>query len=209
MVLDAHRQVTGTAGEYQVTALSGWATLNIGGSTATTVSFVVGLTTRPSPVAGCWRGAARAVVARDRRRSPAVAGQWGVTLAELHTSASETRIHARSASTRRRQSSSARSGHRCASGSWNSWQPVTSPSRELRAAIDIEAASLSQQLAVLRLAGLVTKRHDKGDVIYSLSLPAVEQLLAAARRSSRPTPRDAGDSSTISPVRRPPREHVI
>lgn len=55
------------------------------------------------------------------------------------------------------------------------------PVRELRAAIDIEAASLSQQLAVLRLAGLVTKRHDKGDVIYSLSLPAVEQLLAAAR----------------------------
>ncbi len=55
------------------------------------------------------------------------------------------------------------------------------PVHELRAAIHIEAASLSQQLAVLRLAGLVTKRHEKGDVIYSMSVPAVEQLLAAAR----------------------------
>jgi acetyl-CoA C-acetyltransferase len=42
MVLDAHRQVTGTAGEYQVPGARRFATLNIGGSTATTVSFVVG-----------------------------------------------------------------------------------------------------------------------------------------------------------------------
>jgi acetyl-CoA C-acetyltransferase len=42
MVLDAHRQVTGQAGEYQVPGASRFATLNIGGSTATTVSFVVG-----------------------------------------------------------------------------------------------------------------------------------------------------------------------
>ncbi len=55
------------------------------------------------------------------------------------------------------------------------------PVHELRSAIDIEAASLSQQLSVLRLAGLVTKRHEGGEVVYSLSLPAVEQLLAAAR----------------------------
>lgn len=51
----------------------------------------------------------------------------------------------------------------------------------LRASIDIEAASLSQQLSVLRLAGLVTKRREGGEVVYSLSLPAVEDLLAAAR----------------------------
>jgi acetyl-CoA C-acetyltransferase len=41
MVLDAHRQVTGTAGECQVAGARTAATLNIGGSTATTVSFVV------------------------------------------------------------------------------------------------------------------------------------------------------------------------
>ncbi|MEZ5184533.1 MAG: acetyl-CoA acetyltransferase [Candidatus Nanopelagicales bacterium] len=41
MVLDAHRQVTGAAGDYQVPGARRFATLNIGGSTATTVSFVV------------------------------------------------------------------------------------------------------------------------------------------------------------------------
>jgi acetyl-CoA C-acetyltransferase len=41
MLLDAHRQVTGTAGEYQVGGASRVQTLNIGGSTTTTVSFVV------------------------------------------------------------------------------------------------------------------------------------------------------------------------
>lgn len=42
MLLDAYRQVTGQAGEYQVDGASRFGTLNIGGSTATTVSFVVG-----------------------------------------------------------------------------------------------------------------------------------------------------------------------
>lgn len=42
IVLDAHRQVTGTADGYQVPGASIAATLNIGGSTATTVTFVVG-----------------------------------------------------------------------------------------------------------------------------------------------------------------------
>ena len=42
MVVDAHRQVTGQAGEYQVDGARTFATLNIGGSTTTTVTFVVG-----------------------------------------------------------------------------------------------------------------------------------------------------------------------
>jgi acetyl-CoA C-acetyltransferase len=42
MLLDAARQVTGTAGETQVEGARTYGTLNIGGSTATTVSFVVG-----------------------------------------------------------------------------------------------------------------------------------------------------------------------
>ncbi|WP_246127798.1 acetyl-CoA acetyltransferase [Amycolatopsis rhizosphaerae] len=42
MLLDAHRQVTGTAGGYQVDGARTAATLNIGGSCSTAVSFVVG-----------------------------------------------------------------------------------------------------------------------------------------------------------------------
>ena len=41
MALDAHRQVTGTAGEYQVPVARRVATLNIGGSAATAVSLVL------------------------------------------------------------------------------------------------------------------------------------------------------------------------
>lgn len=42
MLLDASRQVTDRAGAYQVDGADTFATLNIGGSTTTTVSFVVG-----------------------------------------------------------------------------------------------------------------------------------------------------------------------
>lgn len=42
MLLDASKQVSGTAGEYQVEGASTFGTLNFGGSTATTVSLVVG-----------------------------------------------------------------------------------------------------------------------------------------------------------------------
>jgi len=42
MVLDAARQVTGRAGDYQVEGARRFGTLNIGGSTTTTVAFVVG-----------------------------------------------------------------------------------------------------------------------------------------------------------------------
>jgi acetyl-CoA C-acetyltransferase len=43
MVHDACRQVTGTAGDYQVAGAKRFQTLNIGGSCATVVSFVVGI----------------------------------------------------------------------------------------------------------------------------------------------------------------------
>jgi acetyl-CoA C-acetyltransferase len=42
MLLDCHKQVTGTAGEYQVEGAERVGTLNIGGSATTTVSFIVG-----------------------------------------------------------------------------------------------------------------------------------------------------------------------
>ncbi len=41
-VLDAAKQVSGAAGDYQVDGAQNFGTLNFGGSTATTVSFVVG-----------------------------------------------------------------------------------------------------------------------------------------------------------------------
>ena len=42
MVLDAYKQVTGQAGDYQVAGAKTVATLNIGGSTTTSASFVIG-----------------------------------------------------------------------------------------------------------------------------------------------------------------------
>ena len=41
MLVDAAKQVSGAAGDYQVEGAKTFATLNFGGSTATTVSFVV------------------------------------------------------------------------------------------------------------------------------------------------------------------------
>jgi acetyl-CoA C-acetyltransferase len=43
MVHDARRQVTGRAGECQVEGARNFATMNIGGSLTTAVSFVVGV----------------------------------------------------------------------------------------------------------------------------------------------------------------------
>jgi acetyl-CoA C-acetyltransferase len=42
MMLDAAKQVSGLAGDYQIDGARRFGTLNIGGSTATTVSFVIG-----------------------------------------------------------------------------------------------------------------------------------------------------------------------
>ncbi|GAY12921.1 helix-turn-helix transcriptional regulator [Pseudonocardia sp. N23] len=52
---------------------------------------------------------------------------------------------------------------------------------ELVAEIDIEPANLSQQLAVLRRAGLVTTRREGSSVYYSVTGPRVSELLAIAR----------------------------
>src|SRR3954470_679589 len=53
---------------------------------------------------------------------------------------------------------------------------------EMLPEVGIEAASLSQQLAVLRRAGLVTFRKEGSTVYYSLTSPQVAELLAVARR---------------------------
>lgn len=53
---------------------------------------------------------------------------------------------------------------------------------ELLEAIDIEASNLSQQLAVLRRTGLVSSHRDGVQVVYSISVPEVRDLLLAGRR---------------------------
>ena len=56
------------------------------------------------------------------------------------------------------------------------------PVRDLLAAIDVEASNLSQQLAVLRRAGMVTSSREGSLVVYALSTPDVAALLAVGRR---------------------------
>lgn len=54
--------------------------------------------------------------------------------------------------------------------------------RDLLADVEIEASSLSQQLSVLRRAGIVTSRRDGSAVVYALAGPDVADLMRAARR---------------------------
>jgi DNA-binding transcriptional ArsR family regulator len=56
------------------------------------------------------------------------------------------------------------------------------PVRELLTSIEVEPSNLSQQLAVLRRAGLVTSSREGSLVVYALSTPDVADLLAAGRR---------------------------
>src|SRR4051794_10879742 len=52
---------------------------------------------------------------------------------------------------------------------------------ELQPLVGIELSHLSQQLAVLRRAGLVTARKERSRVSYSLRDPLVADLLTAAK----------------------------
>ncbi|HEU5129247.1 MAG TPA: metalloregulator ArsR/SmtB family transcription factor [Glycomyces sp.] len=54
--------------------------------------------------------------------------------------------------------------------------------RELLAETGVEASSLSQQLAVLRRAGIVTSSREGSAVTYALAGPDVADLMLAARR---------------------------
>jgi len=52
---------------------------------------------------------------------------------------------------------------------------------EMLTEIGVEAANLSQQLSILRRAGLVTARREGLSVTYELATPAIAELLATAR----------------------------
>lgn len=53
---------------------------------------------------------------------------------------------------------------------------------ELQPLVGIEASHLSQQLGVLRRAGLVATRKEGSSVIYTLKDPLVAELLLVAKR---------------------------
>jgi DNA-binding transcriptional ArsR family regulator len=52
---------------------------------------------------------------------------------------------------------------------------------ELLERIEIEPSNLSQQLAVLRRTSMVVSNRSGGEVVYSVSVPEVRDLLRAAR----------------------------
>lgn len=53
---------------------------------------------------------------------------------------------------------------------------------ELLSGIEVESSNLSQQLSVLRRAGLVSSSRDGATVVYTLSTPDIAQLLLYGRR---------------------------
>lgn len=53
---------------------------------------------------------------------------------------------------------------------------------ELLAEIAIEPSNLSQQLGVLRRAGLVVQRREGAEVVYSIGVPEIRDLLLVARK---------------------------
>jgi len=52
----------------------------------------------------------------------------------------------------------------------------------LQPLVGIESSHLSQQLGILRRAGLVTSRKEGASVIYALADPQLAELLAVAKR---------------------------
>jgi ArsR family transcriptional regulator len=52
---------------------------------------------------------------------------------------------------------------------------------ELLEKIEIEPSNLSQQLAVLRRTSMVSSHRAGSEVVYSVSIPEVRDLLLAAR----------------------------
>jgi len=54
---------------------------------------------------------------------------------------------------------------------------------ELLPEIGLEASNLSQQLGVLRRAGVVTAAKDGSTVVYSIASPVITELLAVARKA--------------------------
>ena len=78
--------------------------------------------------------------------------------------------------------------------------------RELLDDIGGEASSLSQQLAVLRRAGIVVSAREGANVVYALAGPDVADLMRAARRIL--TEMITGQAALLNALRDPDQEPV-
>ena len=76
---------------------------------------------------------------------------------------------------------------------------------ELQPLVGIEASHLSQQLGVLRRAGLVTTRREGASVVYALKDPLVAELLAIAKRLLISTLAETRDLLAELTAQAPPR----
>jgi ArsR family transcriptional regulator len=76
---------------------------------------------------------------------------------------------------------------------------------ELVREVGIESSHLSQQLAVLRRAGLVTTRKEGSSVVYAIRDPIVAELLAVAKRLLLTTLQDTHDLLTDLAAETPAR----
>lgn len=76
--------------------------------------------------------------------------------------------------------------------------------RDLLAAIEVEASSLSQQLAVLRRAGIVIARREGATVMYELAGADVSELMRAARRILTDLLTDQGELLAELKAEQPP-----
>ncbi|GAA3939120.1 metalloregulator ArsR/SmtB family transcription factor [Actinomadura viridis] len=87
------------------------------------------------------------------------------------------------------------------------------PVRDLLSAIEVEASNLSQQLAVLRRAGIVTARRDGATVTYALAGGDVSELMGAARRILTDLLADQGELLAAlradGPLREPAPERPV
>jgi ArsR family transcriptional regulator len=77
------------------------------------------------------------------------------------------------------------------------------PVKDLLAEVGIEASSLSQQLAVLRRAGIVVSTREGATVRYALAGPDVADLMRAARRIL--TEMLTGQAELLDALRESPR----
>ena len=75
---------------------------------------------------------------------------------------------------------------------------------ELLPEIGIESSNLSQQLGVLRRAGVVDARKDGNTVIYSIASPDIGECL---RLLGLPIARRHAGPARIKSIRRAPRNH--
>src|SRR4051794_20249203 len=81
---------------------------------------------------------------------------------------------------------------------------------ELLGEIAIEAGTLSQQLAVLRRAGLVTHRREAGSVIYTLAVTGIGEVLAAAAAALAALPAECELlAPALTPHTSPPTGSVV